>query len=77
MIYQHDRVAKTTKPMNRINQYTGHSKKHVLKQVIKKMPLFSVSSHLGLVLLSLNRNSDPHPGVGVLEPEHTYRLAMR
>lgn len=77
MIHQHVQGAKITKPMKRINQHTGQSRKHVLKQVIKKMPPFPISAHLGLVLLGLNTNSDPHPGMGVLEPEHTYRPISR
>lgn len=63
--------------MKRINQYKGQSKKHVLKQVIKNMPLFPISFHLGLVLLRLNTNSDPYPGTGVLEFGHMYRPIVR
>lgn len=60
-----------------MNQYTGYCKKHVLKEVIKKMPLFPISFHLGLVLLNLNTKSDPHPGMVVFEPEHSYRPTMK
>lgn len=71
IIYQHVCGSKITKPIKRINQYTGHCKKRVLKEVIKKMSLFPISFHLGLVLLNLSIKSDPHPGMRVLQPGHS------
>jgi len=70
IIYQHVCGSKIIKPVKRINQNTANCKKHVLEDIIKEMPLFPIFLCFNLVLLYLNTKSDPHPGLGVLEPGH-------
>lgn len=77
LTYHHVCGSKITKAVKIINQYTGNEKKHVLKEVIKKLPLFLISFHLGLVLLHINTKSDPHPGMGVWEPRNSYRPTVK
>lgn len=77
IVYQHVCGSKITKLVKRINQYTEYSKKHVLKEVVDKMPLFPISFHLGLVLLNLHTKSDLHRGMEVLVAGHSYKPTIK